>query len=157
MIKDIPIGLRISMLSRAFKKQMDRRLSAYGLTGVQMGVLGHLHRFEAQGIEEINQKMLEKAAGVTHPTMTEILKRLERGGFIVCEACPRDKRSKLIRSAEKARLLHSEIEETDRAVAECLFKGISAQQMQSFMEVTDIMLNNAFAFRHKEGESNEST
>ena len=54
-----------------------------GLTAVQLRVLGELSRSESKGVEEINQKDLEKALAVTHPTMTEIIKRLEKKNAVI--------------------------------------------------------------------------
>ena len=55
-----------------------------GLTAVQLRVLGEVSRSESKGVEEINQKDLEKALAVTHPTMTEIIKRLEKNNAVIC-------------------------------------------------------------------------
>ncbi len=63
-----------------------------GLTAVQLRVLGELSRAESMGACEINQKDLEKALAVTHPTMTEIIKRLEK---------------KKLLSARRVRLMHA--------------------------------------------------
>ena len=79
MEKELPIGLRFSLLHRSFKKQLDEQLKEKELTGVQFGVLGQLGRLERSGQGEVYQKDLELATHVTHPTMTEIVKRLEKG------------------------------------------------------------------------------
>ena len=76
MEKEMPIGLRFSLLHRSFKKQLDEQLKEKELTGVQFGVLGQLGRLERSGQGEVYQKDLELATHVTHPTMTEIIKRL---------------------------------------------------------------------------------
>ena len=44
--KELPMGLRFSLLHRAFRKKMDERLSEKELTGVQFGVLSALLRME---------------------------------------------------------------------------------------------------------------
>ena len=151
MKMELPMGLRFSLLSRAFKRQLDARLREHGLTGVQLGVLGQLDRLKDSGMTEINQKALEKATRVTHPTMTEILKRLERAGFISCEPGKTDRRSKIIRPTEKARVFQAELEQADRCVSLQLCKGLSPEQLQTLTEITDIMLKNAFE-GCKEGE-----
>ena len=67
-----------------------------GLTAVQLRVLGELSRSESKGVEEINQKDLEKTLAVTHPTMTEIIKRLEKKNAVICTQSRLDKRYKKI-------------------------------------------------------------
>ena len=47
-----------------------------------VGVLGELGRLERESAGEVTQKALEAAAHVTHPTMTELLKKLEKKGFV---------------------------------------------------------------------------
>ena len=79
MKTNIAPGLRFSILDREFKKKLEERANRMGLTAVQLRVLGELSRLESMGIEEINQKDLEKVIAVTHPTMTEIKRK--RLGF----------------------------------------------------------------------------
>ena len=75
---------RFSILDREFKKKLEERANRMGLTAVQLSVLGELSRAESRGVCEINQKDLEKALAVTHPTMTEIMKRLEKKKAVIC-------------------------------------------------------------------------
>lgn len=79
-----PRGVRFSILHRAMKKQIDDYMSGEGLTGVQLFVLCELHKLEKSETREINQRDLENVSHVSHPTMTEILKRLEKKGYISC-------------------------------------------------------------------------
>ena len=75
---------RFSILDTEFKKKLEERANRMGLTAVQLRVLGELSRAESRGVCEINQKDLEKALAVTHPTMTEIIKRLEKKKAVIC-------------------------------------------------------------------------
>ena len=144
MRRSIPMGLRFSILHRAFKRKLDERLRELELTGVQFGVLGELDRLERRGEGEINQRALETASHVTHPTMTEILKRLEQKGFIECRPSPADRRNKSISSTEKARSLHQEIERVDEEVYHWLCSGLSPEQEEQLVAITDEMLKNIF-------------
>ena len=154
MAYDIPAGLRFSILHRSFMKQLDRLLQEQGLTGVQFGVLGQLRRLEEAGQEEINQRDLETATRVTHPTMTEIIKRLERQGYIVCAPSARDRRFKSIRSTEKALALRSETAELDGRIFAQLTRGLSGEEIASLLSVTDKMIDNAALCCAKKGGEN---
>ena len=123
MTCDMPVGLRFSILHRSFMKQLDRQLQEKGLTGVQFGVLGQLRRMEEAGQLEINQRDLETATHVTHPTMTEIVKRLEKQGYLVCSPSARDRRYKSIRSTDKAASLRREMSELDGKIFQELCRG----------------------------------
>ena len=143
MEKEMPIGLRFSHLHRSFKKQLDEQLKEKELTGVQFGVLGQLDRLERSGQEEVYQKDLELATHVTHPTMTEIIKRLEKQGFVRCRPGARDRRYKCICSTEKAKLLRQEMAVVDRQVFDKLCSGLSGEEKASLIATIDRMLENA--------------
>ena len=151
MNHSLPVGLRFSILHRSFFKQLDGLLEERGLTGVQFGVLGQLRRMEESGLAEINQRDLENAAHVTHPTMTEILKRLEKQGFVHCEPSERDRRFKKIRSTEKAALLRSETEELDERIFRQLTRGLDESEIEALLSVTDKMIENAAGCCAKKG------
>lgn len=154
MEREIPMGVRFSIIARAFRTELDRRLREQELTGVQFSVLGQLMRMEHEGVEEINQRRLEQVNQVTHPTMTEIIKRLSKKGYITCAPSGTDRRVKLIRSTEKAKCLHAIIERTDREVAELLSRGLSGEQIELLMEMTDVMMKNAAQLHTERQERN---
>lgn len=152
MEREVPMGMRFSIIARAFRIELDRRLREQELTGVQFAVLGQLMHMENEGAQEINQRCLEQANCVTHPTMTEIIKRLEKKGYITCTPGKTDKRAKVIRSTEKTKCLHTMIEQTDREVAELLSRGLSPEQKLQLMEITRIMMQNAEHMRPEQLE-----
>ena len=79
--RSVPRGLRFAILQKTIRRQMDEYVRETGLTGTQVGVLGELGRLERESAGEVAQKALEAAAHVTHPTMTELLKKLEKKGL----------------------------------------------------------------------------
>ena len=151
MIDELPVGLRLPILHRTFKHLLNERVQTLGLTGVQFAVLQQLRRLEASKPPEINQRDLEHAARYTHPTMTEILKHLERKGFIHCRTGAADKRSKAISSTEKTRLLAGDLDHMDEDIFRKLIRDIPDEQVEAFLNVMDHMLINA----RKEQEHNE--
>ena len=106
METNIAPGLRFSILDREFKKKLEERANRMGLTAVQLRVLGELSRAESMGACEINQKDLEKALAVTHPTMTEIIKRLEKKKAVICTQSKVDARYKKINCADEYKNIH---------------------------------------------------
>lgn len=147
MEKDLPLGARFSVISRCFKQQLDLRIKDLGLTGVQFGVLNALRRMERSGAEEINQRDLEQFIHVTHPTMTEIIKRLEKSGYISCCRSEHDRRSKCVSSTALARRLFHEIKACESAVSSQLCYGLSERQMSELISITDVILSNAFSLK----------
>lgn len=140
---EMPMGLRFSIVSRAFKKRTDELLREQDMTGVQLGVLGQLRHLELTGLSEIRQRDLEEAAHMSHPTMTEILKRLERKELVELRPSANDRRCKLIRSTPKAEELHLRLGEVDRNVFEMLCTGLEREQLDALLTALDTMIDNA--------------
>ncbi len=153
MENQLPIGLRFSLLHRAFRRKMDALLAEKELTGVQFGVLMALVRMEKEGAEEISQRALEERARVTHATMTEILKRLEKKGFLRSEQSQRDRRFKCIHASDKAYRLKDELAETENETFSWLCRGLSGQQVEDLLACIDLMLQNAWETKQKGGDS----
>ena len=97
----MPFGLKIAIINRAFRKKLDEKAAAMGLTAVQLRVLGSVSRLEATTEDEIHQNDLERLEHVSHPAMTKLLQRLESKGFIRCVPSARDRRDKVIKVAIK--------------------------------------------------------
>ena len=137
-----PCGARFSMLSRAFKRRIDERVGQMGLTAVQCDVLGNLHRlcFTRQ---EVLQKDLEKMSRVTHPTMTDIIARLEKNGFVRCEPSKTDRRAKAIYPTAKCEEVHAAIQAAEAEVFTAISRGLTKRQIEEFFRITDIMLENS--------------
>ena len=150
---EIPIGARFSILHRSFRRRIDELIGEQGLTGVhgiqELGVLllqpgvFRLGRPELAGLEEINQRDLERATHLSHPTLNEIIKRLEAKGFVSCRVSTRDRRSKCIVSAPMAGEVFRCMDSLDRTVFDELCRGLSAEQISEFLKITDTMLKNA--------------
>lgn len=152
---ELPYGLRFSLLGRFFKKRLNEQLMEKDLTGVQLTVLKELERLENSGAAEVNQRDLENISHVTHPTMTEILKRLERKGFISCRRSSIDRRHKCVSTTGKARELHQQLNEMDEAVLRELSQGLTGEQVEQLWKITGVMLDNAFKY-YKKGSIEES-
>lgn len=142
METNIAPGLRFSILDREFKKKLEERANQMGLTSVQLRVLGELSRLESMGIEEINQKDLERALVVTHPTMTEIIKRLEKKNALVCTPSKIDRRFKKISCTAEFKDVHIELRELDWEIFDKICDGISKEHIQIFLETSEKMLMN---------------
>lgn len=136
----MPFGLKIAILNRAFRKKMDEKASAIGLTSVQLRVLGSVSRLEAAGRAEVHQNDLERIEHVTHPAMTKLLQRLESKGFVRCVPSTQDRRYKKITCTEKSRGIHQMILDQDDQVLEELCQDLTPQQRQELTALLDLLL-----------------
>ena len=138
----MPFGLKISIISRAFRKRLDEKAAALGLTSVQLRVLGSVSRLEATTEDEIHQNDLERIEHVTHPAMTKLLQRLESKGFIRCVPSARDRRYKVITCTERSAGIHNMILAQDEEVFAELCGTLSAQERASLQHLADAIVQN---------------
>lgn len=138
----MPFGLKIAIINRAFRKRLDEKASAMGLTSVQLRVLGSVSRLEAAGQTEIHQNDLERIEHVTHPAMTKLLQRLESKGFIRCVPSEIDRRYKKITCTEQSSGIHQVILAQDEEVLSELCANFTQEQKQALLQMADMLLKN---------------
>ncbi len=138
----MPFGLKIAIINRAFRKKLDEKAAAMGLTAVQLRVLGSVSRLEATTEDEIHQNDLERLEHVSHPAMTKLLQRLESKGFIRCVPSARDQRYKVITCTERSAGIHNMILAQDEEVFAELCGTLSAQERASLQHLADAIVQN---------------
>lgn len=138
----MPFGLKIAIINRAFRKKLDEKASALGLTSVQLRVLGSISRLEASGEAEIHQNDLEQIEHVTHPAMTKLLQRLESKGFVQCVPSAKDRRYKKVTCTERSSGIYKMILAQDEEVFSDLCRNLTEAQKQTFTQLADMILKN---------------
>ena len=136
---EMPLGLRFAVISRCFRTVMDDRLR-------------ELRRHEQEGSGELYQRDLENVSHVTHPTMTEIIKRLERKGYIECRRSENDRRHKCILSTERAKTLCSDVSAAEDYAVQRLFGNLTAEEFSTLERLLDKILANVDTIK---GETRE--
>ena len=138
----MPFGLKIAIINRAFRKRMDEKAAAMGLTSVQLRVLGSISRLEASGEMEVHQNDLERIEHVTHPAMTKLLQRLESKGFIQCVPSAKDRRYKKITCTERSSGIYKMILAQDEEVLAELCRDFTQEEKKALLHTTDLLLQN---------------
>ena len=138
----MPFGLKLAIINRAFRKKLDEKAGAMGLTAVQLRVLGSVSRLEAAGETEIHQNDLERIEHVTHPAMTKLLQRLESKGFIRCVPSDLDRRYKKITCTERSAGIHNMILKQDEEVLSELCRNFTREQREDLHQLADMLLEN---------------
>ena len=138
----MPFGLKIAIINRTFRKKLDEKASAMGLTSVQLRVLWSISRLEAAGETEIHQNDLERIEHVTHPAMTKMLQRLESKGWIQCVPSAIDRRYKKITCTEQSAGIHKMILAQDAEVFEELCRDLTDSQKENLNLLADLILQN---------------
>ena len=137
----MPFGLKIAIINREFRRRMDEKAAAMGLTSVQLRVLGSVSRLEAARREEIHQNDLERIEHVTHPAMTKMLQRLESKGFVRCVPSEKDRRYKKVTCTQRSAGIHRVILAQDAEVVEELCSGFSREERDQLMALIDRLLD----------------
>lgn len=91
---------------------------------------------------EIIQKDIDYALGVTHATSSGIVKRMVEKGLVYVEQSQKDKRKKIILPTEKSRELNNEINRLVFASFDKLTNNISDDELNVFNDILAKMLHN---------------
>jgi DNA-binding MarR family transcriptional regulator len=91
---------------------------------------------------EINQRDIENEFNIKNPTVTGILDRLARKGFIYRDISLKDSRHKAIRVTEKSMRLAAELRKNGEAFESRLTRGFSPEEKQRLLEFLRRILHN---------------
>lgn len=101
-------GGRIRLLHWCTSQAMNESLAQIGLTSAQGHIMGRLMHSK----EHLRARDIEREFCLSHPTVSGILSRLEKKGFIELRPDPADKRCKRIYVLDKASEFSSLMSET---------------------------------------------
>ena len=136
---NMPIGAKFAVIHRAFRRELDAALREKELTGVQFAALKAIERLERAG-GEVSQRDVETLTHSSHPTMTEVLKKLEKKGFIEVRPSETDRRRKQIRSTDKACELDRAAFRIDEKTFDKFAAGLDEGQRASLESMLDLMI-----------------
>lgn len=138
MEKECSRMLRILHLE--MKKNFNKNMESLNLTAVQSQIL--LFLFHQDQTQEVNQKDIEKMYGLSNPTVSGILKRLEEKELIVRKICQKDGRYKKIEVSGKAIELKNLLHEKGMAAEAKLVRGLSQEDQKEFKRILGVMIEN---------------
>jgi MarR family transcriptional regulator, organic hydroperoxide resistance regulator len=89
-----PTGRLLSSAARRVEREFNAHLNAWDLNHASLPVLVHL------SVQDHSQRELASATGVTEQTMSRILARVERLGYVTRKPHPEDRRRHVIALTE---------------------------------------------------------
>ena len=131
--------LQFKILNTAIERILNSEMSDIGLTYTQATVIGFLKQ---NANKEICQKDIEYSLGLTHPTVSSILSRMEEVGLIVTEALPSDRRYKKIIPTEEAISLSECIHDKINKIKIRVFENITCEQEEILSSLVKTMIGN---------------
>lgn len=124
------LGFVVHDVARMMRWQFDRRASGFKLTRSQWSVLAHLLRTDG-----IQQKELAEHMDITAITLTGLLDRMEREGWVERRPDPVDRRAKRIYLTEKVAPVTKELRSVAREVRKSAMQGLSEAEQQQLMSL----------------------
>lgn len=131
-------GMQLAQLSRAWRAELDRRLSGLGLSQARWLVLLHLALLK----EAPTQRELAQTVGVEGPTLARLLDGLEAQQLVRRVAVPEDRRAKKVVLSESAKPLIEKIESIALQLRKELFSGISEDEQRMCQDIHSRILAN---------------
>lgn len=139
MLPEQYLGPRIRKISNAMDRKRNLDLQDMDLTSSQGMVLGYLARSRGRAV---SPGELGSRFGLTHPTVTGILQRLQAKGFIRCEEDPADRRKKRVAATEKALCCHEHIVQRFLQTEAQLTDGLSPSEQETLLALLDRVIAN---------------
>lgn len=124
------LGFVIHDVARMMRWEFDRRAQDVGLTRSQWSVLAYLLRQDG-----LQQKELAEQLDITAITLTGLLDRLERDGWVERRADPADRRAKRIFLTEQVAPVMKNLRALSKEVRATALQGISEAEQQKLMSL----------------------
>lgn len=144
MKRDDDIGYLLNKAARLSKLKVNQKLGEIGLTFPQFLVIKHLCHGEMQN-EDLPTKSpasIVEHLGYDRPTVTGIIDRLVRDGFVLRESNPSDRRSHNIILTEKAKNLIDVMDDFFEEVNAKTLYGFNNEEMEDFKKCLHKIINN---------------
>jgi MarR family transcriptional regulator, organic hydroperoxide resistance regulator len=123
-----PTGRLLSSAARRVEREFDAHLDAWGLNHASMPVLVYLT------VADHSQRELAAATGVTEQTMSRILARMERLGYVTRKPHPDDRRRHVISLTGSGADVLREAADRERS-EEMVVRGLRAEQVGQLRDI----------------------
>lgn len=142
------IALSIKNLSNQFHRYMTALKLELGahvsgldrMTDIQGRIINYLYEKQVNGT--VYQGDIEKRFNIRRSTATNILKRIEKNGFIRRQTSENDGRMKTLSLTEKAKGLCPKAKEEIMKVEQQASQGLTSAELAAFFRVVEIMSRN---------------
>lgn len=120
--------INFKILNTAIERLLNQKMNELGITYTQATVIGYL---KLKNDTLVFQKDIEINLGLTHPTVSSILKRLEEKKLIKTDVYEEDKRLKKIALTKNSYEILGKIQSKIDEMRKLLFSGISPEEIKN--------------------------
>jgi MarR family transcriptional regulator, transcriptional regulator for hemolysin len=124
-------GRRLFRLGQLWRREIDVRMRAFGLTDATWRPLFYLGRFG----DGMRQTDLASALTIEGPSLVRLLDTLERQGLVERHAEPDDRRVKTLRMTAAGRATYQQLAAVYVAVSNRLLSGVSDAEIEACLRV----------------------
>lgn len=144
----IPLSVHYGPLLRTLHSCVDQAMTSslekMDLTSSQGHIIGYLFYHP----DPPCPRDVEEAFHLSHPTVSGLLSRLEKKGFIQLRVDPLDRRCKRIYLLPKGRACHEAMARTIRGIELRLVEGFTPQEQEAFLALLERAIRNMGGHPH---------
>jgi DNA-binding MarR family transcriptional regulator len=138
-MEDGKVSVVLKCIFNAIKKAADNHMKENDLTMSQCMVLEYIRSALP---DTVSQRDVERHFNLQHPTVSGILKRLDKNAFITTSVNSEDRRVKDIYLTDKAKQMFCEIRKHQQQIDAVILRGLDTQQIQTLHQLLLIVLKN---------------
>lgn len=131
------IGYWLTLATQAYHRLFTEEIAPYGITYRQSQVLGWLAIEKKMTPAQLAEKMM-----IEPPTLSGILDRMERCGWITRDHCADDRRKKWIRATDEAEPAWEKIVECANKIREQAAEGLSLSERANLRKLLRLVSEN---------------
>jgi MarR family transcriptional regulator for hemolysin len=135
------LGRQVYRLSTTWRREIDLRVRAFGLTDATWQPLLYLGRLG----DGVRQTDLAAALMIENPSLVRLIDVLERGGLVERLEDPEDRRSKRLWMTPAGRETYAKVAAVHRSLAEAFVQEVSAAELDLCYSVLDRILRSVAA------------
>jgi len=146
-------GHQVRILHWCTDQAITKALEEMDLTSAQ----GHIMGFLAHQKNPPCPRDVEEEFHLSHPTVSGLLSRLERKGFVELRTDEKDRRCKRIYVLPKGRECHDRMHETFSSIENRLVEGFTQEEQQLFERFLDRAITNMGGYPNHNKHKEETT
>ncbi|MCD8148609.1 MAG: MarR family transcriptional regulator [Clostridiales bacterium] len=131
--------MSIKILNTAIENILNRELAEFDITYTQATVIGFLNQNRDH---TVCQRDIETRLGLTHPTVSSILNRLEEKRMVRTEPLAEDRRYKKIELTEASQHIADQIQEKINRISRELLQGVTPKEEKGFIKTLNLIIRN---------------
>jgi MarR family transcriptional regulator, lower aerobic nicotinate degradation pathway regulator len=143
-LEEASLGYLMNKASRLVKNELNNRLNEIGLTSIQFIMLRDIHRYQltCDYEQQLSLASIADRMMSDRPTITGMIQRLEREGWVKKVQSSSDKRSYYILLTDKTKDTMPQIEKIGKETLELAVTGFSDAEVEAFKNALMLVIHN---------------